>query len=38
MYTLWSAVYNPKTLAVDIVIGRNYLDVYRFNLNDFQTE
>ena len=36
MFTMWSAVYNQKALSVDIVIDRDYSEVYHFNLNNFK--
>jgi hypothetical protein len=34
IFTMWSAVYNQKTLDVDIVIDRNYTTIYHFSLSD----
>jgi hypothetical protein len=33
--TMWSMVYNLKTLEIVAVIDRNYSEVYNFNLNTY---
>jgi hypothetical protein len=37
-YTMWSIVYNLKTLEMDLVFDRKYSEVFRFKLPDFVSQ
>ncbi len=37
-HTMWSMIYNQRTLGVDVVIDGRFLEKYHFQLDDFRME